>query len=90
MTSNLILYNGPTSPFGRKCKIAANILQIPHEEKIINVYKSDFLDDFNPLRQIPTLVANDQVIADSNNICQVFRYLRVQCQVHATGELRLC
>ena len=72
MTSNLIRYNGPTSPFGRKCKIAANILQIPHEEKIINVYKSDFLDDFNPLRQIPTLVANGQVIADSNNICLYF------------------
>ena len=72
MASNIILYNGPTSPFGRKCKIAANILQIPHEEKIINVYQSDFLDSFNPLRQIPTLVADGQVIADSDNICLYF------------------
>lgn len=69
MSDNLILYNGPTSPFGRKCKIVALILEIPHEEKKINIYKSNFLDEYNPLRQVPTLIAANKVIIDSDNIC---------------------
>lgn len=84
MASNLILYNGPTSPFGRKCKIVANILQIPHEEKIINVYQSDFLDSLNPLRQIPTLVADGQVIADSDNICLYFDKISNKESIYGT------
>ena len=39
MENNLVLYNGPTSPFGRKCKIASLVLGIRHKEEIINVYK---------------------------------------------------
>ena len=69
MSDNLILYNGPTSPFGRKCKIVALVLEIPHEEKKINIYKSNFLDEYNPLRQVPTLMAADRAIIDSDNIC---------------------
>ena len=69
MSDNLILYNGPTSPFGRKCKIVALILEISHEEKKINIYKTNFLDEYNPLRQVPTLIAANKVIIDSDNIC---------------------
>ena len=90
MASNLILYNGPTSPFGRKCKIVANILQIPHEEKIINVYQSDFLDSFNPLRQIPTLVADGQVIADSDNICLYFDKISSQNSLYPSERYWDC
>ena len=43
---NLILYNGPNSPFGRKTKIAALIHDIPIEEKIIKVQESEFLVEF--------------------------------------------
>ena len=69
----LILYNGPNSPFGRKTKIAALIHDIPIEEKIIKVQESEFLDTFNPLRKIPTLVINNnQTIIDSDNICLYF------------------
>ena len=69
----LILYNGPNSPFGRKTKIAALIHDIPIEEKIIKVQESEFLDTFNPLRKIPTLVINEnQTIVDSDNICLYF------------------
>ena len=50
MSENIILYNGPTSPFGRKCKITALSLEIEHREEKINIYKSRFLDEFNPLR----------------------------------------
>ena len=69
----LTLYNGPNSPFGRKTKITAIILEIPIEEKIIKVQEADFIDNFNPLRKIPTLVIdNDQTIIDSDNICLYF------------------
>ena len=69
----LILYNGPNSPFGRKAKITAIFHKIQLEEKIIKVQDSEFLDNFNPLRKIPTLVINNnQTIIDSDNICLYF------------------
>ena len=69
----LILYNGPNSPFGRKAKITAVILEIPIEEKIIKIQESEFIDNLNPLRKIPTLVIDDnQTIIDSDNICLYF------------------
>ena len=69
MSEDLILYNGPTSPFGRKCKIVTLILEIPHQEEKINIYKSRFLDEHNPLRQVPTLISGNKAIVDSDNIC---------------------
>ena len=72
MSEDIILYNGPTSPFGRKCKIAALLLDINHKEEKINIYKSQFLDEFNPLRQVPTLIVNKTMISDSDNICLYF------------------
>ena len=69
----LTLYNGPNSPFGRKTKITAIIQEIQIEEKIIKVQEAEFLDNFNPLRKIPTLVIeNNQTIIDSDNICLYF------------------
>ena len=72
MNNKLILYNGPTSPFGRKVKIASIVQEIDLEEKIINVYEADFLDKSNPLRKIPTLLINNLSIIDSDNICLYF------------------
>ena len=72
MSEDIILYNGPTSPFGRKCKIAALLLEIEHKEEKINIYKSRFLDEFNPLRQVPTLLVSKTTISDSDNICLYF------------------
>ena len=69
----LTLYNGPNSPFGRKTKITAIVLEIPIEEKIIKIQEAEFIDFFNPLRKIPTLVIdNNQTIIDSDNICLYF------------------
>ena len=69
----LILYNGPNSPFGRKAKITGIFHKIQLEEKIIKVQESEFLDNFNPLRKIPTLVINNnQTIIDCDNICLYF------------------
>ena len=72
MKKKLILYNGPTSPFGRKVKIVSIIHKIDLEEKIINVYEADFLDNSNPLRKIPTLLIDNLAIIDSDNICLYF------------------
>ena len=72
MNSKMILYNGPTSPFGRKVKIASLIQEINIEEKIINVYEAGFLDKYNPLRKIPTLIVDNLTIMDSDNICLYF------------------
>jgi len=69
MQDQIILYNGPNSPFGRKTKITSLVQEINLEEKIINVYEADFLDKHNPIRKIPTLVINGLAIMDSENIC---------------------
>ncbi len=69
MKNQIILYNGPNSPFGRKTKITSLAQEINLEEKIINVYEANFLDKHNPIRKIPTLVVNELVIMDSDNIC---------------------
>ena len=69
----LTLYNGPNSPFGRKTKVTAIVLEIPIEEKIVKIQEAEFVDNFNPLRKIPTLVIdNNQTIIDSDNICLYF------------------
>jgi len=69
MEDQITLYNGPNSPFGRKTKITAMVQEVHIEEKIIDVYKADFLDKYNPLRKIPTLTVNQLSITDSDNIC---------------------
>ena len=69
MQDQIILYNGPNSPFGRKTKITSLVQEINVEEKIINIYEADFLDKHNPIRKIPTLVINGLAIMDSDNIC---------------------
>ncbi len=69
MQDQIILYNGPNSPFGRKTKVTYLVQEIKLEEKIINVYEADFLDKHNPIRKIPTLIVNELAITDSDNIC---------------------
>ena len=69
MKNQIILYNGPNSPFGRKTKATSLVQEIILEEKIIKVQEADFLDKHNPLRKIPTLLINGLTIIDSDNIC---------------------
>ena len=69
MQNQIILYNGPNSPFGRKTKITSLVQEIILEEKIIKVQEADFLDKHNPLRKIPTLLINGLTVIDSDNIC---------------------
>jgi len=68
-----ILYSGPTSPFARMARVVALELDVPIEERVIDVYTAEFLDALNPLRQIPTLVTQAGVpIFDSRVICSYF------------------
>lgn len=69
MNKKIILYNGPNSPFGRKTKITSLVQGIILEEKIIKVQEANFLDEYNPLRKIPTLLVDGLPIIDSDNIC---------------------
>jgi glutathione S-transferase len=70
---SMILYSGPTSPFGRSVKVTMLELDLPVEEKVVDVYTAEFLDKKNPLRQIPTLeLADGTAIIDSRIICRYF------------------
>jgi glutathione S-transferase len=65
-----ILYNGPTSPFGRMARVVSLELGVPVDERVIDVYTAEFLDALNPLRQIPTLITETGApIYDSRVIC---------------------
>jgi len=69
----LVLYNGPTSPFARMTFIVGTELGITFKDQTIDVYNAAFLDDFNPLRQIPTLVIDGKTaIYDSRSIFAYF------------------
>lgn len=73
----MILLNGPNTPFGRLALATALELGIEVENRVINVYTADFLDDINPLRQIPTLLVGEHgAIFDSRVICAYFGSLR--------------
>jgi glutathione S-transferase len=68
-----ILYNGPTSPFGRMTRVVGLELGVAVEERPIDVYTAEFLDALNPLRQIPTLqTESGEVLYDSRVICRWF------------------
>jgi glutathione S-transferase len=64
------LYNGPTSPFGRKVAVLYRELEMEVEEIEIDIYTAEFIDNLNPLRQIPTLeLPGGRAIFDSQVIC---------------------
>ena len=67
----MILYSSPSSPFGRKIKIALECLDLTQQVTIEPTNTMDPADNIrgiNPLGKIPTLVANDMVIFDSRVI----------------------
>lgn len=66
---DLVLYGGPTSPFARMARVLGEELGLAFRYEVIDVYTAEFLDRFNPLRQIPTLVVNgERAVFDSRTI----------------------
>ena len=83
----MILYNGPTSPFGRIARVVSLELKILLEERIIDVYAATSLDAANPLRQIPTLVLDDgDAIYDSRVICAYFDAISGRPSLYPTEQ----
>jgi len=67
------MFTAEASPFGRKAVVVAREHEIKVELEMINVYEAEFLDQHNPLRQIPTLLLDDgSPLYDSHAICQYF------------------
>jgi glutathione S-transferase len=83
----LELMNGPTSPFGRTSKVVALELGIDVDERVIDVYSADFLDQWNPLRLIPTLIVDgEQAIYDSRTICAYFDAVSAKPTIFPAGD----
>jgi glutathione S-transferase len=75
----MTLLNGPNTPFGRLAWATALELGIEIENRVIDVYSAEFLDAFNPLRQIPTLILDGKLaLFDSRVICMYFASLRAE------------
>lgn len=77
MTSNQIrpiLYGGTTSPFARMAKLYGDLLGVDYTYEPIDIYSAEFIDQHNPLRQIPTLVIGDEAIYDSRTIFSYFSH----------------
>ncbi|WP_371038467.1 glutathione S-transferase family protein [Rhodosalinus sp. FB01] len=73
MERELVLYGGPNSPYARMTRVVGTELSLAFDYRIIDVYRAEFLDIFNPLRQIPTLVVDGrQAIYDSRTIFAFF------------------
>jgi len=65
------LLSDATTPFGRKIVVAAIERQIAMEEVFVPLDGTGPLDEWNPLRQIPTLVLDDgRAIYDSDVITE--------------------
>jgi len=69
---DIVLYGGPTSPFARMALVLGRELGVPFRHEVIDVYTATFLDRFNPLRQIPTLVIDDRTALYDSRV--IFAY----------------
>lgn len=65
------LYTSLTSPFGRKCRMAAQVAGVLDRVEVVDTdYKSDAYGKIYPLKKVPALQREDGlVLADSAVIC---------------------
>ena len=68
----MILYTDATTPFGRKCLVAALERNIVLEEKFVKLSDPKGFLCVNPLNQIPALTACNENYFDSDVILQFF------------------
>lgn len=87
--NDLVLYGGPTSPFARMAKVLGEELGVVFRAETIDVYNAEFLDHFNPLRQIPTLVINgESAVFDSRTIFAYFDQISDQPSVLPNTDIK--
>lgn len=73
MNKSALLYGGATSPFSRMAKLYGDHLNLDFKYELIDIYNAEFLDELNPLRQIPTLILDDgNALFDSRTIFSYF------------------
>lgn len=65
------LYTSLTSPYGRKCRMAAQVAGVADRAQVTPVdYKADAYGAINPLKKVPALELDDgSVLIDSPVIC---------------------
>jgi len=65
------LYTSLTSPYGRKCRMAAHVAGVADRVAVTEIdYKADAYSAVNPLKKVPALVRDDEsVLTDSPVIC---------------------
>ena len=68
--TSMILYTDATTPFGRKCLVAALERNIALEERFVNLSDPQEFLFVNPLNQIPALSVGQQNYFDSDVILQ--------------------
>ncbi|MGO4707244.1 glutathione S-transferase [Microvirga sp. 2MCAF38] len=88
----LVLRSSPTSPFGRKVKIAAALLGLTDRIEIVMADTNDPVDSLrqqNPLGKIPALILeNGEAIYDSRVILEYLDYLAGGKKIIPLGEAR--
>lgn len=74
MFENALLYVSLRSPFARRVRIAFRESNLPHQEKVLDVWKlQPELLVYNPLHRVPTLVLkNGSILVDSSLILESF------------------
>lgn len=86
------LRSSPSSPFGRKCKLAAMQLGLMDRIEITRANTNDPDDPIkteNPLAKIPALILDDgTAMYDSRVICEYFDNLAGGGKLFPTGEAR--
>lgn len=88
----LVLRSSPASPFGRKVKIAASLLDISDRIQVVEadtMSPADSLRQQNPLGKIPALVLeNGETLYDSRVIVEYLDFLAGGGRIFPSGEAR--
>ncbi len=88
----LVLHSSPPSPFGRKVKLAADVLGLKSRITVENTNTADPSDPIrkqNPLGKIPALVLEDgTVLYDSRVIVEYLDHLAGGGRILPVGEAR--
>ena len=82
------LYTSLTSPYGRKCRMAAQVAGVLDRVEVVDVdYKADAYGKINPLKKVPALQRDDgSVLVDSPVICAYLASLGDGAKVIPTDD----
>ena len=82
------LYTSLTSPYGRKCRIAAHVAGVADRIEVVDVnYKAEEYRKVNPLKKVPALERDDgSILIDSPVICAYLASLGDTAKVLSTDD----